>query len=344
MTFPSSMNLFRPLGFAVALSIVCSTGHPLWAQAPATSTEQLGAVSLPVPVLTRDAAGLVTIGGATADQVVCYTLDGTDPISRSGPYLAPVDLSHGGKIKARIFTKDRKQSGEIAAESYEPIVGLKPISNSLVPVTQDRSWPSYDWAKRHAEVSAAVQRQHPEVIFIGDSITHFFGGNAVWKQNYEPLNSVNLGFGWDRTENVLWRLEHGELDGASPKVAVVMIGTNNLEKNKDEEIADGIKAICEEIHRRLPTTKILLLGIFPRGQKPGGSRDRIAHINETIAALDQHDGVTFLDFGAKFLNPDGTIEKSIMGDFLHPSPAGYQIWVEAMAPTLAKLLGTPAGH
>jgi lysophospholipase L1-like esterase len=179
----------------------------------------------------------------------------------------------------------------------------------------------------------------PQILFIGDSINHFFTPE-VFEEAYGSRKAINLGFGWDRTENVLWRLEHGELDGISPKVAVVMIGTNNLQVNTNAEIVEGIRAICAEIHTRQPKTKILLLGVFPRGEKPGPLRDRIAEINRSISALDGSNEVTYLDFGAKFLEPDGTISKETMHDFLHPTEKGYRIWVEEMEPALTKLLGS----
>jgi lysophospholipase L1-like esterase len=310
-------------------------------QTPPASEPAPGAPAtpLPTPVLKRDAAGTVTIEGGPAESVICYTLDGSDPQMKSGRYLAPIALAHGGTVQARVFNPDRKQKSEAASMHYDPLPGLSPLPSTLVPVTQDRSWPGYDWTKRHEDACAAEQKLSPEILFIGDSINHFFTPQ-VFKENYENRKAINLGFGWDRTENVLWRLEHGELDGIAPKVAIVMIGTNNLQVNTNPEIADGVRGICAEIPRRLPKTKILLLGIFPRGEKPNPLRDRIAEINHSISALDGHDNVTYLDFGAKFLEPDGTISKEVMRDFLHPTEKGYHIWVEAMEPALAKLLGS----
>lgn len=304
--------------------------------------------ALATPVLSN-AAGTITITCATADALLLYTLDGSDPVIRSGPYLAPIALPHGGVVKARAFSPDRKRKSapaELTVTSLTP--GEPAPPSTLVAVTQGREWPGYEWAKRHAGVCAHVQARKPQIVFIGDSITHFFGGEphdrgrngeAVWQKVYEPRGAANLGFGWDRTENVLWRLGPGnELAGANPKVAVIMIGTNNLGLNKPAEIAAGVTAICALIHQRLPMTKILLLGIFPRGEKPDANRQRITEINQILAMLDGKDQVTFLDFGAKFLSPDGTIARSIMPDFLHPNAAGYQIWADAMEPTLAKLL------
>jgi len=300
------------------------------------------------PVLSNT-AGIIEITCATPDALLLYTLDGSDPVIRSGPYLAPIALPAGGVVKARAFSPDRKRKSALAELTVASLTPGQPAPpSSLVAVTQGREWPGYEWAKRHAGVSANVRARKPQIVFIGDSITHFFGGephdrrlngDAVWQKFYEPRNAVNLGYGWDRTENVLWRLGPGqELEGASPKVAVVMIGTNNLGLNSPADIAAGITGICALIHQRLPATRILLLGIFPRGEKPDANRQRITEINQIIAKLDGHDHVTFLDFGAKFLSPDGTIARSIMPDFLHPNAAGYQIWAEAMEPTLARLL------
>ncbi len=305
--------------------------------------------TLATPVLITSATNVITITCATPDTLLLYTIDGSDPVIRSGPYLAPIALPHGGVVKVRAFSADRKRKGapaELTVASFTP--GQPAPASSLVAVTQGREWPGYEWAKRHAAICATVRERKPQIVFIGDSITHFFGGQphdkggtgeAVWQKAYEPRNAVNLGYGWDRTENVLWRVGPGEeLDGAKPKVAVIMIGTNNLGLNQPADIAAGITAICALIHQRLPATKILLLGIFPRGEKPDANRQRITEINQIIAKLDGHDGVTFLDFGAKFIGPDGIISRSIMPDFLHPNAAGYQIWVDAMEPTLAKLL------
>jgi len=186
---------------------------------------------------------------------------------------------------------------------------------------------------------------------LGDSITHFWGGEPsgervggrraaqeVWDRFFGARRIVNLGYGWDRTENVLWRLRHGEFEHVSPKVVVLMIGTNNLPLNTPDEIAAGISAICVEIHKRSPATGILLLGIFPRGQKADATRPAIEAVNQRLATLEGLHGVTYLDIGHKFLAADGSISKDIMSDFLHPTSKGYDIWADAMEPTLTRLL------
>ncbi len=192
-----------------------------------------------------------------------------------------------------------------------------------------------------------ARERKASLVFIGDSITQMFGGEPhdrpqpgkeVWKQFYGKRNAANLGFGYDFVENTLWRLQHGELDGAAAKVVVIHIGTNNVNRNTPVEIAAGIRAICTEVHQRQPAAKIVLMAIFPRGPKPDATRGKLAEINKLIAGFDGADGITFLDIGAKFLGPDGTISREIMGDFLHPTAKGYEIWAKELEPLLSKLL------
>lgn len=307
------------------------------------------ALQLAPPTAKRSPSGIVTLETATPDTTILYTLDGADPIAKSNPYLAPIDLASGGTLKARTFAKDRKTMSEAGQTTFEPLPGHKPLPSTVVPVTQDRSWPSYDWAKRHELTSAAVKKAKPQILFIGDSITHFFGGEQfdsytmrgqqTWGEFYAPRNAGNLGFGWDKTENVLWRLQHGAVDGIAPKLVVIMIGTNNTGTCSAPDIATGIESIVLEFNQRLPQSKILLLGIFPRGEKPNPQREKIAEINGIIAKLNGTHNVTFLDIGPKFLTPEGLITKDIMPDFLHPNEKGYRIWAEAIEPTVKQLMG-----
>jgi len=121
---------------------------------------------------------------------------------------------------------------------------------------------------------------------------------------------------------------------------VLMIGTNNVALNTPDEIAAGVAAICDEVHQRSPATRILLLGIFPRGEKPNADRATVDAVNQRITRFDGRAGVvTYLDIGEKFLAADRTIDPAIMYDFLHPTPKGYEIWVDAMGPALRRLLG-----
>ena len=308
------------------------------------------AVSVATPVLQRDAAGSVTLTCSAPGTVIRYSLDGSDPGPKTGPYLAPISLPAGGDVKARAFTEDRKRWSELAEAKFDPLPGAKAQPSTLVPCTQDRDWPTYDWAKRHAAVSQIARERKASLVFIGDSITQMFGGephdrwqpgNDVWEEYYAKRNVANLGFGYDFVENTLWRLQHGELDGAAAKVVVIHIGTNNVSRNTPDEIAACIRAICAEVRQRQPGSKIVLMAIFPRGPKPDATRAELDTINQLIAELNGKDGVTFLDIGAKFLEPDGSISRETMGDYLHPTARGYTIWAKELEPVLTKLLGEP---
>ena len=153
-------------------------------------------------------------------------------------------------------------------------------NSAVVPVPKLEN-DFYDWHQRHNEVKARIAKGPVDLIFVGDSIMHMFGGEPrskiargakIWEKYYAHRHAVNMGFGWDRTQNMLWRLQNGELDGVSPKVAVLMAGTNNLTgtnnapANTPAEIVAGIEAICTTIHRKSPRTEILLLGVLPRAQ------------------------------------------------------------------------------
>jgi len=181
------------------------------------------------------------------------------------------------------------------------------------------------------------------VLFLGDSITEGWGGRGkdVWEQRYAKYDAANFGIGGDQTQHVLWRIEHGELDGISPKVVVLMIGTNNI-GYPAEDIIKGDRKIVEEIHRKLPDTKLLLLGIFPRGADPkdagvAGMREKIKTVNAALAKLDDGNKTRYLDIGDKFLDAQGNLPADIMPDFLHPNAKGYQIWADAMQPLLDEM-------
>lgn len=179
-----------------------------------------------------------------------------------------------------------------------------------------------------------------DVALVGDSITARWRGSESWTKHWGSYRAVNMGIGGDRTQNVLWRLQNGELDGYKAKLFVVMIGTNNLFDKKTEpaEVAAGIKAIIDLIQAKQPQAKILLLGIFPRGEKPNPGREKIAATNELISKF-QGGAVHYMDFGAKFLEPDGTISKEVMKDYLHLAPKGYDIWAEAIAAKVKEFAG-----
>lgn len=216
---------------------------------------------------------------------------------------------------------------------------------SLKPEVQTAAWAQSWWMPRHeAKLKELKELGDVELLMIGDSITHGWEnqGKPIWEKFYGKRKAFNIGFSGDRTEQVLWRFENGEIDGIKPKVAVIMIGTNNTGHRQDppEETSAGIEAIIEQLHEKSSETNILLLAIFPRGEKPDDELRKINDaINERIEKFAESPKITFLDIGDKFLDKDGTLPKDIMPDLLHPNLEGYEIWAKAIEPTLKDLLG-----
>jgi lysophospholipase L1-like esterase len=207
------------------------------------------------------------------------------------------------------------------------------------------------WKDRHDRFVQRAQKGDVDVLFLGDSITQGWEGNGreAWKEHFAPLKAANFGIASDQTQHVLWRITEGkELEGIHPKVAVLMIGTNNVGGNSAEQIAEGIAAIVKELRLQRPDMQILLLGVFPRAgtriakdateAKPDQLQPKIKQINQRIARLDDGRKVHYLDIGDKFLEPDGSLSKAIMPDYLHLSKKGYERWARAITPPLAKML------
>jgi lysophospholipase L1-like esterase len=199
-----------------------------------------------------------------------------------------------------------------------------------------------NWMDRHEGFVAQAQRGGIDLLFMGDSITDFWRrqGSNVWEKYYAPRHAANFGISGDRTEHVLWRIEHGELDGLHPKVVVLMIGTNNSNTNSPEDISAGIKLILNDIHTKCPESKVLLLAVFPRN-RTNDTPEQIEtnkQVNERIVKFADGETVRFLSINDKLVGPDGKVPKDIMPDYLHPGEKGYQIWADAMEPTLVEML------
>lgn len=198
------------------------------------------------------------------------------------------------------------------------------------------------WEARHKSFNERVRQGNVDLIFIGDSITQGWegAGKQVWAEYYGQRHAVNLGISGDRTQHVIWRLDNGNVEGISPKLAVIMIGTNNSGSNTPEQIAAGIGKIVQQLREKLPETKILLLGIFPRGADSEDPRRQVNEkTNALISKLDDGKQVHYLDIGSKFLAEDGTLPREVMPDLLHLSEKGYRIWAEAIEAQLAELMG-----
>jgi lysophospholipase L1-like esterase len=209
--------------------------------------------------------------------------------------------------------------------------------------------------KRHESFNEISKKGEAQLVFLGDSITHGWEGKgkAIWEQTWAPLKAANFGIGGDRTEHVLWRIDHGNFDGIKPKEIVLMIGTNNTghqgrpQKELNDAVyqcsaqqtADGIKAILAKLQQKCPEAKILLLAIFPRGaNKEDKFRQQNEATNAIVKGYADDKKVFFMDIGDKFLEPDGTLPKTVMPDLLHPNEKGYQIWTEAIEARVKELL------
>lgn len=221
----------------------------------------------------------------------------------------------------------------------------KPVIKAITPEVQTAKWAVKWWMPRHKEKLADLKKQKQvDLLMIGDSITHGWEGHGkdVWTQYYAKRNAFNIGFSGDRTEQVIWRLQNGAVEGISPKLAVIMIGTNNAghRQDKPEHTAAGIKAIIGEMKERLPKTKLLVLAIFPRGKD---TNDRLRKLNDATNKIIQgyadNKQVFYLDINSTFLTKSGELPKSVMPDLLHPRAEGYGMWARAMEPKIKELMG-----
>jgi lysophospholipase L1-like esterase len=248
--------------------------------------------------------------------------------------IAAVLISTGSKIKPALT---------LWLGDGSRLYSSKTANTAIIPVPR-LEMDSYDWYQRHRDVLAAQKQSEPHVVLIGDSITHFWddlpaaSGPHAWERAFGGLSVLNLGFGWDRTQNVLWRLSHGEFEGLHPTTVVINIGTNNLtgtenaRTNTPDEIVQGILAIHKKIRVTSPASHIIVMGIFPRGSDPASPvRAAIIAVNRLLSeALANEPNTTFLDIGDRFLAPDGTLLPNMMSDGTHPTEEGYAIWAQAL--------------
>jgi N-acetylglucosamine-6-sulfatase len=194
---------------------------------------------------------------------------------------------------------------------------------------------------RHRTFSDIARGATIELLFVGDSITDGWrnAGQPVWDEHFAPLKPANFGIGGDTTQGVLWRMQNGELDNFKARLIVLMLGTNNINRNPIDEIVDGNRLIVEEFKKRQPQAKVLLLGIFPRSQEATHPyRASIKEINGKLARLADDKQVFFMDIGDRFLTPDGTLTTEIMPDGLHPNLRGYRIWADAISGRVRELM------
>jgi len=211
-------------------------------------------------------------------------------------------------------------------------------STTPVPAkTNSEAW----WNSNCKRIDDDIQKMEGEidVAFVGDSITARWRGSESWEKHWGSYRAVNMGIGGDQTQHVLWRLENGQLDGYTAKLFVVMIGTNNLwARDADPaHAAAGVKAVLELIQAKHPDSRILLMSLLPTGKEPNPGRDKRAAVNEIISKF-AGGQVEYVDVWDKYLEPDGTISKEVMHDFLHLAPKGYDIWAEAIGERVKQIV------
>lgn len=221
---------------------------------------------------------------------------------------------------------------QVYAQAYEKVIRHilnMPMGEIITtkPVSQRREPDIYEWKKRHRAKLESIEDSAPVRVIMGNSITHYWNdekdrenGSDSWKKYMEPNGYFNLGYGWDKIENLLWRVYHGELDGYSADEVVLMIGTNNISSNTEEDIVEGIQFLCNQIEIRQPKAKIKVVGILPRR----GMEEKVKSINDQILIMTRNNNWLFTDVTEKLLK-NNKIDESLFTDGLHPNEKGYSL-------------------
>ena len=233
------------------------------------------------------------------------------------------------------------------ANAYEKVMRTilsEPLGEQTTtqPSIQNRDANVYDWDNRHQEILTLNKIKPPRIVFLGNSITHFWGGEPKtsivngldsWNQFMEPLGVRNFGYGWDRIENVLWRVYHDELSGYEAAQVVILIGTNNISFNSNAEIIEGLQFLIQAIKVRQPKADILLMGIYPRRKV----EEKISELNQGLVKVSGLMNVRYLDPGKVLLDANGKISETFFIDGLHPNAEGYKRLAQVITPYLKPL-------
>jgi len=322
------------------------------ARLKATGAKLIWATTTPGPPDTKDgeaatvaiveknkiAAAVMKKHGVVIDDLYAWVLPDL------AKFQNPKDVHFTGPGYERLA----ERVARVLETALPPAPGVNPATVPVGKLEND----GYGWEGRHAAVMAVKDTLKPEVVLIGDSITHFWGGEPdggkmgnrgreSWAALFGNRKVLNLGFGWDRTQNVLKRIELGELDGLDPKLVVIHIGTNNLagtphyRAGTPAQIAEGVSAIVDRVQAKCANAKVVVMAIFPRGKgATNPHRESIAEINQLLTPLAQKSRVTVLDITPKWLGPDGAVSTDLMPDTLHPNEKGYTVWADALRPLL----------
>ncbi|MDO3384937.1 GDSL-type esterase/lipase family protein [Gilvimarinus sp. SDUM040013] len=329
---PANLEKFRRGGLLLNLSVESfqEAGMDItWQCGPgcerkASATQQMGAF----------------LGAGTQSLLVpssCFIRD-TD---NAGYVKTPLRIGAGGTGKVAFSgIKWVDSLNEVKATVLE-CPNYKTVALEPAPLTEH--WALSWWMPRHEVKVKLAQTTDPELVFIGDSITEGWenAGAGVFEKYFGQYETLTLGFGGDRTENVLWRLNHGEVDNIDPKLVVLMIGTNNTGHRQDSPalVAEGIKAILDKLQQKLPNTKVLLHAIFPRSATADNHlREINSLINARIRNFADGERVFFKDINSEFLTEDGVLTEKVMPDLLHPEEYGYSLWAEAIKDDIKRLV------
>ena len=330
---------------------VKSPGQPAFSQVSGSAIMQSGIASGSAVVAVSDFAGgfIFQPGSAKTmalasvpDQIEARHVAAAAKVSPSPAPTRSVAASKPAFVQTFARSSVRTSAPAAApAPAPPPAVPLYPDATEASPLNTGAV--PYWTARNNQNDAQLLLDGHTNVLFLGDSITDWLmsgRGTPVWDKFFAPLGSDDFAIAGLTTSQVLWQVETGRVELASPDVVVLMIGTNNLALGQSPpEVAAGITKIVNEIRGQLPRTQILLLGILPRGESPFDPlRTLVAEVNDLISTLGTEDRVTYLDIGGYFLQPDGTISADVMPDYLHPSLWGYDIYTAAIWGTLLELL------
>jgi lysophospholipase L1-like esterase len=248
--------------------------------------------------------------------------------------------SDAWKIAKRQIDKESGIQSMTLSKSSQPD---NPFAEALAPEARDDE----HFIERHTLFLKLIRETTIRLLFLGDSITRRWMENLpLWEKFFGQYQPANFGVGGDMAQNLLWRIQNGEIDHIQPEVIVLLIGTNNVPIHSSAKIAMKIRLIVATIQVKLPKTKIILMAIFPRGPQDRSKADEnnpyymdvVNSANVLLSSLDQQDSVHFLDIGASFLGPDGEIDTSLLPDQLHLIEPGYKIWGTALKGSLEKMM------
>lgn len=235
--------------------------------------------------------------------------------------------------------------------THGPMVADTPPSvppSPAIPVKAAHAWTEAEgyypefpqaWRQKHESLVELTRHGDLDVIFLGDSLTQGWDKN-LWAERFAPHRAGNFGIGGDGTPQLLWRLNHGELDGLSPRLVVLMVGINNTWPGfLPADTVRGIETVISRLVEKLPNTQILLLGILPAFEAANPLRPKLRRINSSLAKLDKGDHLRFLDLWDKFLEANGDLKReAYQEDKLHLTAAGYRLWADGMQPVFAEMV------